>query len=431
MSTQYQIDKEKALQDFLSKAKQAVEAVQLILPIPDVVEWAQQGMNKLLVSVMRELITSVMEEEVRSLAGRRHQRDGGEVYRWGTEQGYCIIDGQKVPIPRPRLRNSRTKLEVPLGSYEMFQRGSLVEETVWNRIMSGLTMRKYSDVIQQFTDAYGIEKSSISEHFIEASRSKLEKLMQRRLDKMALVAVVIDGTIFKSQHMIVAIGICVDGQKRVLGLQQGASENATVTGHLLSDLEERGMDFSVPRLYLLDGSKALSTAVRRKAGDAAFVQRCQLHKIRNVMDHLPEEHKHAFRFRLEAAYKMISYSEAKRALERVFRELMYLNPSAARSLEEGMEDTLTLHRIAVPEKLRPTLRSTNGIESMFSMVDTICRNVRHWQGGDHRLRWVGSALVYAESRWNRVRGHKFLYMLVRQMDKHFKPTCQTKAAGAA
>ncbi len=246
MSTHYQIDKEKALLEFVSKAKEAVEAVQLVLPMPEVIEWAQQGMSQLLIKVMRELVTSVMEEEVRSRAGDRHRRDGGELYRWGTEQGYCIIDGQKVPIPRPRLRNKRTKLEVPLGSYEMFQRGSLVEETVWSRIMAGLTMRKYSEVIQQFTDAYGIEKSSVSEHFIEASRAKLERLMQRPLHGLVLVAVVIDGTIFKSQNMIVAIGICVDGQKRVLGLRQGLRKTQVWWAVCFPIFRSGGSTFPVP-----------------------------------------------------------------------------------------------------------------------------------------------------------------------------------------
>jgi transposase-like protein len=206
--------------------------------------------------------------------------------------------------------------------------------------------------------------------------------------------------------MIVALGISIDGHKTVLGLREGATENAAVVGELLSDLAARGLDFSLPRLYVLDGGKALAAAVRRHAGEAALIQRCQVHKRRNVVDHLPEEHKAAVRKKIQNAYAMTEYADAKRALARLHRELMELNPSAARSLEEGMEETLTVHRMRVPARLRRTLASTNVIESAFSIVETVCRNVKRWRAGDHIERWVGSGLLVAERQFRKVQGYR-------------------------
>ena len=226
------------------------------------------------------------------------------------------------------------------------------------------------------------------------------------LGELQLCAVLIDGTPFRGRQMIVALGINVDGRKTVLGLREGATENVAVVSELLGDRAGRGLDFSVPRLYVLDGGKALAAAVRRHAGEAAMIQRCQVHKRRNVIDHLPEEHKSAVKKKLQNAYAMSEYADAKRALDRLHRELMELNPSAARSLEEGMEETLTVHRLRVPAQLRRTLASTNVIESAFSIVDTVCRNVKRWRAGDHIERWVGSGLLVAERQFRKVQGYR-------------------------
>jgi transposase-like protein len=213
----------------------------------------------------------------------------------------------------------------------------------------------------------------------------------------------------------VALGIGCDGRKTVLGLRQGATENATVVGELLSDLASRGLDFRVPRLYVLDGSKALGAAVRRHAGEAACIQRCQVHKRRNVLDHLPEQHRQAVKRKLQNAYAMAAYPDAQRALEKLHRELMELNPSAARSLAEGMEETLTVHRLGVPEKLRRSLASTNVIESAFSIVETVCRNVKRWRPGDQIERWVGSGLLLAERQFRKVRGYREIPLLLASL----------------
>src|SRR5947207_14800976 len=211
-------------------------------------------------------------------------------------------------------------------------------------------------------------------------------MMGRRLDKSRFCALLIDATPFEGQQMVAALGVGQDGRKTILGIWQGATENATVVGELLGDLLNRGLNFSEPRLYVLDGGKALHAAVKKYAGDAAPIQRCQVHKRRNVLDHLTDEQKPSVARKLNAAYALEDYEPAKLALEQLHRELMDLNPSAARSLGEGLEETLTVHRLHVPPQLRKTLASTNVIESAFSIVERVCRNVKRWHGGDQRER---------------------------------------------
>jgi transposase-like protein len=298
----------------------------------------------------------------------------------------------------------------------LFHRGEPLSETVWEKLMLGLSTRKYGQAVRQFSEAYGLEKSAVSEHFIEASRAKLQDLVERRLDKMRLCALLIDATPFEGQQMVVALGIGQDGRKTILGIRQGATENATVVGELLGDLLNRGLDFSTPRLYVLDGGKALHAAVKKYAGESAPIQRCQVHKRRNVLDHLTDEQKPAVAKKLNAGYALEDYAAAKQALNGLHRELMDLNPSAARSLGEGLEETLTVHRLHVPPQLRLTLASTNVIESAFAIVERVCLNVKRWHAGDQRERWVGSGLLVAEKQFRRVKGHKQIPLLLRELE---------------
>ena len=415
MKKRYQIEHQRAVQQFRRIATEQNPNVQMILPLAEIVGLLQQGVGNLLRETGLALMQAVMEEEVRHLAGGRHeQHEGRRAHRWGKEDGYCVVDGQKVPIRRTRLRTAE-RSEQRLGSYELFQRSGPMQLGVWDKMMRGLSTRNYGAVVKEFHNAYGIEKSAVSENFIEASREKVKELMERPLGELRLCAIVIDGTPFKDRQMIVALGIGCDGCKTVLGLREGATENTAVVSSLLSELLERGVDFTTPRLYILDGGKALAAAVRKHAGEAAFIQRCQVHKKRNVVDHLPEQHKADVKRKLQNAYAMVDYTEAKRALEKLHRELMDLNPSAARSLEEGMEETLTVHKLRVPDQLRRTLCCTNVIESAFSIVETVCRNVKRWQPGDQIERWVGSGLLVAERQFRRVIGHRQIPLLLSSM----------------
>jgi transposase-like protein len=415
MKRRYQIEKQRAVNEFRELATNENPNIQMMRPMADIVGLLQQGGGHLLREAGLALMSLVMEEEVRHAAGERNQQQAERrAHRWGKEDGYCVIDGQKVPIQRTRLR-TKDKREQRLGSYELFQRSGPLQQGVWDKMRRGLSTRNYGAVVKEFSAAYGIEKSAVSDNFIEASREKVKQLMERPLGELRLCAVLIDGTPFKDRQMIVALGIGCDGHKTVLGLREGATENATVVGALLSDLLERGLDFGPPRLYVLDGGKALHAAVRRHAGESAFIQRCHVHKKRNVADHLPEEHKADVRRKLQNAYSMTDYADAKRALERLHHELMHLNPSAARSLEEGLEETLTVHKLRVPDQLRRTLSCTNVIESAFSIVETVCRNVKRWRDGDQIERWVGSGLLVAEQQFRKVIGYRQIPLLLSAM----------------
>jgi putative transposase len=416
MKKPYQIESQRAVKQFEAMAADGNPAVQMILPMAEMVGWLRQGVGELIRQAGLQLMGLLMEEEVRERAGERSQQQADRrAGRWGSERGYCVVMGQKVPIQRPRVRSVEDK-EIRLGSYEMFHRGEPLTETVWEKLMLGLSTRKYGQAVREFSEAYGLEKSAVSEHFIEASRSKLKAMMERRLDKMRLCALLIDATPFEGQQMVAALGIGEDGQKTILGIRQGATENATVVGELLSDLLERGLDFTQPRLYVLDGGKALTAAVKKHAGESAAIQRCQVHKRRNVLDHLRDEQKREVANKLNAAYALEDYGDAKQALTALHRELMDLNPSAARSLGEGMEETLTVHRLHLPMQLRKTMASTNVIESAFSIVEQVCRNVKRWHGGDQRERWVGSGLLVAEKQFRKVQGYKHIPILMRELE---------------
>ena len=416
MKKPYQIESQRAVKRLAEMAAEGNPAIQLVLPLAEMVGWLHKGVGELIRQAGLQVMGLLMEAEVQELVGERSRpQPDRTASRWGKERGYCVVMGQKVPVDRPRVRTTEDQ-EVRLGSYEMFHRGEALTETVWEKLMLGLSTRKYGEAVREFSEAYGLEKSAISEHFIEASRAKLKELMERRLDQLKLCALLIDATPFAGQHMVVALGISQDGRKLILGIRQGATENATVVGELLGDLLTRGLDFSQPRLYVLDGGKALHTAVKKFAGELALIQRCQVHKRRNVLDHLTDEQKPSVAKRLNAAYALEDHAAAKLALEQLHRELMDINPSAARSLGEGLEETLTVHRLHIPLQLRKTLASTNVIESAFSIVERVCQNVKRWHAGDQRERWVGSGLLVAQKQFRRVQGHKQIPNLLRELE---------------
>jgi putative transposase len=416
MKKPYQIESQRAVRQLEEMALDGNPAVQMVLPMAEMVGWLHKGVGALIRQAGLRVMELLMEEEVRERVGERSQPQANRTAnRWGKERGYCVVMGQKVPIDRPRVRTTDDQ-EVRLGSYEMFHRGEPLTETVWEKLMLGLSTRKYGRAVREFAEAYGLEKSAISEHFIEASRVKLKEMMERRLDKTRLCALLIDATPFAGQQMVAALGISQDGRKTILGIRQGATENATVVGELLGDLMNRGLDFAVLRLYILDGGKALHAAVQKYAGESVPIQRCQVHKRRNVLDHLTDEQKPWVARKLNAAYGLEEYAAAKQALNGLHRELMDLNPSAARSLAEGLEETLTVHRLHVPPQLRKTLASTNVIESAFSIVERVCANVKRWHAGDQRERWVGSGLLVAEKQFRRVQGHKQIPILLRALE---------------
>jgi transposase-like protein len=315
-------------------------------------------------------------------------------------------------------------VEVELDSYQKLQQDGRMQRAVTERVVCGLSTRKYRRAVESVLDGYGIAKSSVSRQFVRATAEQLEQLCEKNLAELNLVVLLIDGIEFAGQTLIVALGVEESGDKHVLGLWQGATENATVTKALLEDLVARGLNPQRRYLFVLDGSRALRVAVDKVFEDRAEVQRCQLHKRRNVADHLPEECRADYDRQLRNAYALTDYEDAQAALEKLFRQLERINPSAARSLEEGMQETLTLHRLSVGSMLRRSLSSTNLIESCLSTVRHVARNVKRWQCGDHVARWTAAGLLEAERKFRKVRGYRELGELAHKLNPRSTPQQQ-------
>jgi len=381
MRRTYQIREWKAIEKFRSHLSNDVGAVQMVLPLAEIAQLLRQGISQLLHEAEKRLLLLIMEDEVVWLAGERYaRRPAQELRRWGRAPGSVVIQGQKIPVGRPRLRHRAG--EVKLGSHGLFQQEEAMQRQIWERIMRGLSMRGYGPVVRECGGAFGVQKSAVSHRFVLASTRRVQELLKRDLSSLRLGAVVLDGVECRTQHMLVALGIDRTGRKIILGLHQGASENQKVCDALPADLAGRGLDFQQPMLAVIDGSKALRAAWRKYGGECSFVERCQVHKRRNVCGHFAATNAGYWDRKLALAYNQPDHPSAKTALERILRELMEVNPSAARSLEEGLEETLTLHRLNVPPEVRRTLRSANPIESAFSVVRVACRNVKRWRPGD-------------------------------------------------
>ena len=391
-------------------------ALRLPLPLVEVWEELQAEVERLAGEAGRKILHGILEDEVTRRLGPPHRPDpAAGAVRWGRQPGYVVFGGQKIPLRRPRVR-TRSGEEVELQSYGKLQQDGRMQRAVAEGLVCGLSTRKYRRAVQSVLDGYGIRKSSVSRHFVRATANQLRELCERRLERLNLVALLIDGIAFAGQTLIVALGVEENGSKHVLGLWQGATENATVCTALLADIVARGLDPERRYLFVLDGAKALRAAVDKVFGNRAEVQRCQLHKRRNVKDHLPEGCRADYDRQLRNAYAMTRYADAKAALEKIFRQLERINPSAARSLEEGMEETLTLHRLGVGTLLRRSLATTNIIESCLSTVRHVARNVKRWQGGDHLARWTAAGLLEAEKKFRKVKGYRELKELAAKLN---------------
>jgi transposase-like protein len=283
-------------------------------------------------------------------------------------------------------------------------------------MVRGVSTRDYEDVVDLARDGFGVAKSSVSRDFVRASAADVKALAERRFDGVRFPVVMIDGVEYAGETMVVALGITGDGTKRVLGLRQGATENAEVCTALLEDLRERGLETGKPTLLVLDGSKALHAAVKRVWGKNAVIQRCQLHKRRNVKAHVPEKYWPELERRLSAAYQETDYETAKRSLEGTATWLGRINPDAASSLREGLEETLTVVRLGVPGVLRRSLATTNPIESALSVARRVTARVTRWRDGDMRRRWCVAGLLRAESKFRRLKGHREMPTLLRALE---------------
>jgi putative transposase len=354
------------------------------------------------------LMLAAMNSECTRIAGPKHSRN---LFRranwWGSDLRPVYYDRQGVIIERPRIRG-KDKKEIPLATYEAFRDPHGMRESVLKNMVLGISSRNYEEAVSGFLKGYGIKKSSVSRQFVKATAEQMREFLERDLSGFNLVAIFIDGIEFKGHLLVVAMGLDRDGRKHILGLCQGATENTEVCKRLLEDLARRGLDTGKDYLFVLDGAKALRSAVARMFGTEAPVQRCQAHKRRNVLKHLPEQHHSAVDARISAAYKMADYEEARKSLDLTVRYLEKLNPDAAASLKEGLEETLTVHKLGITGLLRKTLSTTNPLESCFSVTRTITGRVKRWQGGDMAQRWAVAALLRAEKKFRRIKGYKEL-----------------------
>ncbi|MFZ0335691.1 MAG: IS256 family transposase [Candidatus Acidiferrales bacterium] len=414
MKKTYQGTQDKSKQKFEVIGKREMW-VEMPLPMVEVWEELQAEVEQLTGQAGLRIISAILEDEVTRRVGPSH-RPGPELgaVRWGLQPGYVVFGGRKVVIERPRVRTRKGK-EVELDSYARRQHDGRRQRAVREGIVAGLTTRNYRRAVESVVEGYGIEKSSVSRELVAASAAQLQELCEKKLGELDLVAILIDG-IHLGKQVLVALGIASSGEKQVLGLWQGATENTTVVKELLEDLVARGLNPDRRYLFVIDGAKALRAGIERVFGERAEVQRCQIHKRRNVKEHLPKSAQGDTDRRIRNAYAMTEYAAAKAELEKIFRQLERINPSAARSLEEGLEETLTVHRLGVGKLLRQTLASTNPIESCFSIVEKVARNVKRWRAGNHSLRWTATGLLEAEKKFRKVKGYRELEILQRKLN---------------
>jgi transposase-like protein len=318
---------------------------------------------------------------------------------------------QKIPIEVPRVRDRRRNQEVALPTYERLQAPRALDTGLLHKVLGGLSTREYARCAEAVPEAFGLSASTVSRRFKRASTRKLRELTERRLEAYDLVVLVLDGKTFAEDEMVAAVGVTITGEKVLLGFVQTATENRKVCAAFLRELVERGLRVESGLLVVTDGAKGLHAAVRDVFGTAALVQRCQWHKRENVVAYLPDRHRATVRRKLQAAYEQPTYEAAKRALGKVRAELALLNASAVASLDEGLEETLTLHRLGVFGELGISLKTTNVLESIHARVESRTAKVDHWKNSDQKQRWLATALLDLEPELRRVKNYRALPLL--------------------
>jgi transposase-like protein len=360
-----------------------------------------------------ERFAEELQQAVEALAGPRYQRGAGDrrFYRWGWQAGSIYLADQKVPVRVQRVRDAHRDAEVRLPLYEKLQAPLGADRQLLGRVLRGLGCRNYEETAALVPEVFGLSASTVSRRFIRASARKLQALQERDLSGYDLVAVFLDGKAFGDDETVIAVGVTLTGEKVLLGLVQTASENTAVCREFLDSLVERGLRFEQGLLFVLDGAKGFSAAVRTCFSGSAVVQRCRWHKRENVLKYLPQSRRGAMRRKIQAAYEQPTYEKAKAALRKVRSELALQNQSAAKSLDEGLEETLTLHRLELAQELKLSFATTNVIESIQAHIGRLTDHVDHYRNSDQKQRWVATALMEIEPRLRRVRGKSHLRAL--------------------
>jgi transposase-like protein len=378
------------------------------------------------IAVIQELIPlglravgEELQHEVQALAGERYQH-GTDNGRWGSQPGSVYLRDQKLPILVPRVRNTKTNQEVPLKTYEKFQKPFDGDRQTFLKLLNGLSTHKYRQSAELVPEVFGISASNVSKRFRSQSAQRLEQLQTRSLAEHDFVAVFVDGKRYAQDGLSIVLGVTLSGVKMVLGIEQIHSENTRVIEQFFNKLIDRGLAFEQGILFIIDGAKGIERAIEQRFGIYAFIQRCQWHKRENVISYLDDAQQELCRRRMKQAYAKTTYAEAKHELEKLDQELSKINPSAAGSLQEGLEETLTLHRLGLAPELGRSLNTTNCIESVMSQLGQYTDKVDRWHNGQQILRWTAAGLLEIEGRLNRIRGSRFLKILRFKMQEIIK-----------
>jgi len=377
----------------------------------------------------RMLACELLEDEVSALCGERYRRDkpfDGRYSRWGSNPGSIKVRQERVPIEIPRVRDMEAGREQPLEIYQQMKTAIDIEGAMEEAILLGLSQRDYGRVAGAFADGFGLSQASVSRSFQERSRKALEAFEQRSLAEEDFVALWIDGKYLASIQMVICLGLTIDGRKLPLGFVETTTENGEAIKGLFQNLISRGFCFDEGLLCVIDGAKGLFKAVQEVFGEYAQVQRCQWHKRENVVSYLPQKDQSTYRRRLQQAYQKSSYEEAKRGLMEIHAELERVNRSAANSLIEGMEETLTLHRLGLFEELGKSLKTTNCIENLNSQLGKYIGRVKRWMDSDQRQRWVAMAMLEIEAKMRRIDHPEHLALLREALQQSIQQKQQTR-----
>jgi transposase-like protein len=396
-----------------------VQEGQLLLPMVQLIEEAELAVDELIDVVGRATIEAVLLLSAEQVVGPKQRGKRGpdrEAYWHGSQPGVVSLAERKLRVRKPRLRKKGAgaggELEVPAYAA---MRGGRLGERMLEILLSGVSTRRYKDVLPQMADAVGISKSEVSRQTIEAGGRVLQDLAERHFDDKEILIIYIDGIQFGSHHIVAAVGVDGGGRKHVLGLREGASENATVAVGLLEELVERGVKPERRRLFVIDGAKALRKAIDQVYGSGNPIQRCRNHKIRNVLGHLPDEQQEQTNTAMRAAFKLDADEGIKR-LEQLALWLDRDHPTAAASLREGLPEMFTVNRLGLPPELRRCLSSTNLIDSTHSGVRQKTDRVTNWQSGSMVLRWAAAAFMATEKHYRRILGYRKLWILRAHLD---------------
>lgn len=373
---------------------------------------ASEGLLRVSVDIGLEVLRQMMEADVTELVGTKGKHNPARTaYRHGSDNSKVVLGSEKVTVTRPRVRG-KGGTEMPIKTLELFQAEDPLNEAILSRLLSGVSTRKLSRTTDDLAcDPACVSKSEVSRRFISGMDEAMAQFFARPIEG-SMPIMMLDGMGLGDMTIVAAMGIDAEGHKHILGLTEGGTENSEVVSGLLSDLISRGLDAQEPRLYVLDGGKALSKAVKDTFGKKAVIQRCQVHKKRNVLAHLPESEQENVSKRLTMAYREFEYEKAKEKLNLLAKELEMRYPKAADSLREGLEQTLTVHRLHVPGLLRETLSNTNAMESANSVCAGVLRRVTNFKHGGMTLRHAAAGFMEAERSFHRVRGYRQIPALI-------------------